>query len=317
MLPSPYEGASVLTSLRAFVRLSRPTFLVGGFLGGTLGTVMAAHAAGRVDYAAFAWAQGTITAFHLMTHYSNDYFDRASDVRSERTAFSGGSGALVDGSLSPLVALAAAVVCALMGGVGIGALVAIAREPLAAGLALAIGIGAWGYSAPPVRLLARGLGEIDTSLVVAMLVPLCAYAAQGRPLDAWAIASTLPGTTAMFAMMLAVEFPDLAADRAGGKRNLIVRFGTRFAGRLAIALAIAVYLAVALAVAIGAPVALAYFELGSLPVALFYAAALRRWRFADHKRSEVLASGGVAFFVTVTLCALLAYAAPLRGIRAF
>jgi len=37
----------------------------------------------------------------------------------------------------------------------------------------------------------------------------------------------------MFAMMLAVEWPDRAADAAGGKRNLLVRRGPAAAGRLA------------------------------------------------------------------------------------
>ncbi|GAC1299410.1 MAG: prenyltransferase [Vulcanimicrobiaceae bacterium] len=302
----------MLSSVRAFVRLSRLKFLVGGFLGGAFGTAMAAGVTGHVDAIAYACAQGTITAFHLMTHYANDYFDRTFDARSIRTPYSGGSGALVDGSLAPRVGLAAALVAAGLGAAGIAALIGVAHTPPAAGIAAAIGFGAWSYSAPPLRLLGRGLGEIDTAIVVALLVPLCAYAAQGADIGAPSVASTLPGAAAMFAMMLAVEYPDLAADAAGGKRNLVVRYGTASAGRLGLAAAVAVYAGSVLAVAAGAPRAFALFELLTLPVAIGYARALPAWGRANRGSDEALAARGVAFFFVVALCGLLAYAAPLR-----
>lgn len=302
----------MLSSVRAFVRLSRLKFLVGGFLGGAFGTAMAAHLTGRVDLVAYACAQVTITAFHLMTHYANDYFDRACDARSVRTPYSGGSGALVDGSLSPRVALAAATLCAGAGVAGIGALLAVAHAPQGAGLAVAIALGAWSYSAPPLRLLARGFGEIDTAIVVAMLVPLCAYAAQGAALDARSVASTLPGAAAMFAMMLAIEFPDLAADAAGGKRNLVVRIGAARAGRLGTILAVAVYGGAGLAVLVGAPPALALLELLTLPLAFGYGRAICAWRRPDRSGDEALAARGVAFFVVVASFGMFAYAVPLR-----
>ena len=299
-------------SLRAFARLSRLKFLLGGFLGGLFGTAMAVHARGHIDAVAYLCAQLTITAFHLMTHYSNDYFDRASDVGAKRTAFSGGSGVLVDGSLPSRVALAAAVCSALVGCFGIGALLVAVHAPSAALFAATMALGAWVYSAPPIRLLARGFGELDTALVVAILVPLCAYAAQGLPLDAWAVASTLPGAAAMFAMMLAVEYPDLVADAAGGKRNLVIRFGTTSAARLGIALALAVYVGAAFAVALGAPIALALFECGSIPLALAYGRSLAAWNGPGEGDAAKLAARGVAFFIVVTCCGVLAYLTPLR-----
>ncbi len=273
---------------------------------------MAAFAAGRVDVGAYAYAQGTITAFHLMTHYANDYFDRSGDARSERTPYSGGSGALVDGSLAPRVALIAAAICATLGVLGSATLLLVAHAPQGAGFAAAIALGAWSYSAPPLRLLARGLGEVATALIVAMLVPLCAYAAQGAMLDARAVASTLPGVAAMFAMMLAVEIPDLAADTVGGKRNLVVRFGTLRAAQLGSATAAAVYGGVALAVAVGAPPTLALLEFLTLPLAVGYGRTLRAWRRPDRCGDEAIAARGVAFFVIVAFFGLLAYAAPLR-----
>lgn len=293
---------------RAFVRLSRLKFLFGGFAGGGFGTAMAAYARGTVDWRPYAFAQVTITAFHLMTHYSNDYFDRHADVRSVPTPHSGGSGVLTQGLLAPAVALRAALGAAALGAAASLGLAAMHRMT-AACLALAIALLAWSYSGPPLRLLARGLGELTTALVVAILVPLCAFAAQGEPLGTWAVASTLPAAAAMFAMMLAVEFPDLRSDAAGGKANLVVRAGTGRARRLAIAFVGAAYGAAAIAVLAGAPPAFLVLEAFSLPLGFGLATAFARRTRADPVVDEALAARGVAFFFVVMLYGLLAYGA--------
>ena len=97
--------------------------------------------------------QAAVTSLQLMTHYANDYFDRDADARAQRTPFSGGSGALVDGSLDPAVAWRAALVC-LLAGLSAAALLLAAGRPGSAALLIAIAALAWAYSAPPLRLLA-------------------------------------------------------------------------------------------------------------------------------------------------------------------
>ena len=69
--------------LRAFVRLTRPLFLYGGFAGVALGAAVARHLAHPLDVGTYLWAQGLVSAFQLMVHYANDYFDRASDAHGE------------------------------------------------------------------------------------------------------------------------------------------------------------------------------------------------------------------------------------------
>ncbi len=153
-----------MRALLAFLRLSRPLFLYGGFAGVALGAAVARHLGHALDAAAYLWAQGLVSAFHLMVHYANDYFDRAADrhaaaLRSERTPWSGGSGVLTAGELPPHVALVAALVCAALGLVAT-AHFALSGNRAVAGLGLAILVFAWCYSAPPVRFAARGLGEL-------------------------------------------------------------------------------------------------------------------------------------------------------------
>lgn len=159
-----------------------------------------------------------------MVHFANDYYDQATDALTTRTAWSGGSGVLPEGALAPRVALAASVLCAAIGLVAT-AFAGIAGNPALALLGVAIGALAWAYSAPPLRLLARGLGELDTVAVVALLVPLAGYASAAGTLGGRALLAALPGACALFAMMLTVEMPDAAADAATGKRTLVVRWG--------------------------------------------------------------------------------------------
>jgi 1,4-dihydroxy-2-naphthoate octaprenyltransferase len=211
----------------AFARLARPTFLAGSFVSVGLGTAIAAFTFhGIVDWQMWLAAQLTVTSAQLMTHFANEYFDRHADRYTAPTAFSGGSGVLVGGFLGPRVALRTALVWAMLTFVGI-AWLDVSGQQTAAWLAIAIAILAWTYSAPPIRLLARGLGEIETALIVAVLAPLCAASAQGLHPNAMLAIATLPGAAAMFTMMLAVEVPDREADALGGKRNIVVRVGRR------------------------------------------------------------------------------------------
>lgn len=221
-----------MTALRAFISLSRLTFLLGGFLGCALGVAVARSEHQPLSLGAYLAAQWLIASFHLMTHYSNEYFDREADRSSVRTAFSGGSGVLVSGALAPAVALRAALVCAVSGALA-ACWFALAGNAVTAALGVAIGALAWAYSAPPLRLLGRGLGEATTSLVVGSLVPIVGYAAQTGAVDGTAVSATLPPALAMFAMMLAVEVPDLASDASSGKRNLLVRYGPQLFPALA------------------------------------------------------------------------------------
>ncbi len=183
--------------------------------------------------ASFALAQATLSIFHLMTHYANDFFDRESDALTRRTRFSGGSGVLIDGSLDPRVGHHAAYVCLALGAAGTLGLLSTGH-----------GIAACDRSGrrparlvllePSAPLLGRGLGELDTCSSFASS-SRSARAPRSGAARSLALASALPAAAAMFAMMIAVEVPDVEADTATGKRNLVVRLGRPWAFPLAAA----------------------------------------------------------------------------------
>ena len=209
----------------SFLQLTRPVFLLGGALLYALGAAIAHTAGVSIDWGRYALGQVIVTSVQVMTHYANEYFDAEADrvIGANRTWFSGGSGVLAEGRLSPHIALRAARISA---GVAIAAIgIALPIEPavsLVGGLAL---LGGWFYSAPPVRLVASGFGELATALMVSLLVPLTAVLMQRSPIGAPLLAVALPLALINLAMQLAFEFPDFDADREMGKRTLTVRLG--------------------------------------------------------------------------------------------
>lgn len=294
-----------MRALAALVRLGRPHFLAGGFIAFALGAAVARFEGFALTFAAYAAAQAAITAFQLMVHYANDYYDRAGDAFATPTLFSGGSGVLVAGHLPPRVALAAAAVCAAVG-TALAAGLALGGAHALAATTMLIGILAWAYSAPPFRLLARGLGELDTVAVVALLVPLAGYATFAHTLGARAVLATLPGAFAMFAMMLCVELPDADADAASGKRNLVVRWGARRA------LAVACAAAAAAVTALGAVLVAAFGIATALAAGAAIVPALVAFALGATGRPRppalVTPLLGVALYGTVVLAALVAIA---------
>src|SRR5215218_6661584 len=102
----------------AFIRLGRPLFLGGGFLLYALGAAVAAWHGAAIDLGRYALGQLAVTAFQLMTHYANDYFDYDADrANLTPTKWSGGSRVLSAGELPRRVALIAAIVLAVIGSV--------------------------------------------------------------------------------------------------------------------------------------------------------------------------------------------------------
>jgi len=298
-------------ALVAFLRLSRLVFLAGGFAGVALGAAVAASEGRPLRAATYAAAQVLVTAFQLMVHYANDWFDRAGDAGGERrrkTPWSGGSRVLVDGTLPARTAGFAAGLCAALG-LAVAAGFARAGNGAAAATGVAIGVLAWAYSAPPLRFAARGLGEVDAALVVGVLVPAVAYAAFAGRLDAALFEATAAPFVAMLAMMLCVELPDAPADRLAAKRTLVVRTYPS-----CVWFAIAGLACVALVEALAATLrhAPAIAVLALIPAAAFAARLVWLANRDPRPASFAFAGPGLSATVTAGLAAVYALAATAR-----
>jgi 1,4-dihydroxy-2-naphthoate octaprenyltransferase len=300
-----------LGSVGLFVRLGRPLFLGGGFLLYALGAAIAALTSpgGTIDGRLYLLGQAAVTAFQLMTHYANDYFDFEADKANlTPTAWSGGSRVLVGGGLSPLTALIAALVLLALGLGVTTVLGASTVGPLVVPALLATAGLAWAYSAPPLRLHSSGFGELNVALVVTGLVPFLGFHLQAPDLRGWPVLllACLPLMLLQVAMLLAIEFPDAEGDRAVGKRTLLVRLGSERTARLSLAILAAIYLLLPVLVTAGLP--------GRVALAAGLLAPLSLWRMwrliaGDHRdpaRWSALTFWAVALLVLSTAAELLA-----------
>ena len=269
----------VWRSLIQLVRLGRPLFLVGGFLFHGLGVAIALYEGAPLSLPALLWGQVAITAIQTMTHYSNDYFDQAADrANLTPTFWAGGSGVLPQGELPPRLAL---LVALIFGGLALLATLllalAVGTGPLTAPLLLLALFLAWEYSAPPLRLHSRGVGELTVAFLVPVLTPLVGYYLQAGRLGRLPFLATAPLALFQFAMLLAIEFPDAAGDAAVGKRTLVVRLGPAIAGRLLLGAHALAFLSLPLLVWAGLPALIALLiALFSAPISLWFL-----WRSAQ------------------------------------
>jgi 1,4-dihydroxy-2-naphthoate octaprenyltransferase len=269
-------------SVLAFVRLGRPLFLGGGFLLYGLGAVIAAYGGHAIDLRRYLLGQGAVTAFQWMTHYANEYFDYDADVANKTpTAWSGGSRVLADGTLPRRVALIAALVLLVIG-TGVSTLV-VREEQSSLPILIAMAVLAWAYSAPPARLCARGLGELDTAIVVTGLVPLLGFFLQAPGLDGIGtlLLAIAPLVLLQLAMLLAIELPDAEGDAATGKRTLVVRLGNDVCAQLYVVITTLAYLAIPLGSMLGLPTRVVI--AATLPVPL---AVWRISRLGDAAKQE-------------------------------
>ena len=169
-------------------------------------------------------------ALHSGANIANDYFDHLSGndwANKNVTPFSGGRRFIQEGILSPKATLLASLFC-LSVGAALGVVILLITRSI---FILVIGLigllGGFFYTAPPVKLGYRGIGEFVIAFLFGILPVYGSYYLQTGTIDAAPLAAACIMGVLIFLVILANEFPDLAADAAVNKKTLVVRFGVR------------------------------------------------------------------------------------------
>lgn len=186
-------------------------------------------------------------SYHAGMNVLNDYYDYLGGTDNINTGaltpFTGGSRFIQQGLVSPKETLA--IGASLIGfGSAAGIWLALTTTPwlfVIGGAGLVTGFF---YSAPPLSLAGRGLGEITVGLDFGILAVLGAYVAQTGHFDLTPIVAALPIACLISTLLSINEFPDYEADKATGKRTLVVRLGPKRARYYVAALATAAYLSI-------------------------------------------------------------------------
>jgi 1,4-dihydroxy-2-naphthoate octaprenyltransferase len=165
---------------------------------------------------------------HISVSFSNDYFDRYSDINSEKTNFTGGSKVLVENP--NLADLAIKIAVLLLVGSAIGFVIFAHFYGYSSWFVLygiTGGLIGFFYSAPPLKFSYRGFGELVSIFSIGFLIPgmgtLVAYGSFNPSLALFVFPLSCYG---LF-FILTVEMPDLESDRIGQKNNMIVKWGRK------------------------------------------------------------------------------------------
>lgn len=222
--PRPDSGSSRATVLFA---ATRPAFLSVTLVGCLIGLAGAWGSGLRLDATTAAATVLFALVAHAGVNVINDFHDALSGADAANTArlfpFTGGSRFIQNGVLSTRetgrfgYALLAAVIPA-------GLWLTWQAGP---GL-IAIGLGGlfvgWAYSAPPLALMSRGLGELAIAAGWLLVVVGTDYVQRGA-FSFLPVASGLSYALLVANLLFINQFPDHDGDAAAGKRTLVVRLG--------------------------------------------------------------------------------------------
>ncbi|MWG35476.1 prenyltransferase [Halomarina oriensis] len=203
--------------------MSRPSQLLLVLVVYALGANVALATGATLDWLALAVGTGALLGVAASVHYANEYADYETDAVTDRTPFSGGSGALARTGLSRAVALRAGLGSLAVGGVvaAVGLLGGVLTPPAFASLAV-IAVFGWQYSVGPLELAWRGWGELDNAVLGGLVLPGYGTAVLGGPVG-FTLLVCLPLALLVFANLLATQWPDRRADASVGKRTLVTR----------------------------------------------------------------------------------------------
>jgi len=217
--------------IHEIIRLGRLPFLGAGFILYATGAVLAAIETGHIPAEQFIAGYLIVMPAHLSVSYSNDYYDFDLDGSDSSTKYSGGSGVLQRHPELRSFAWRFAVFLIAIS-IMLSIIYAITyRNPSVFLLTVSGSLLGWFYSAPPLRLSYRGLGEIATA-ITGFLFPAMGYSVIAGGPELQILLFTIPIMLLQLVFIINVEIPDIHEDLAGGKMTLPVRIGVRDSRRI-------------------------------------------------------------------------------------
>lgn len=216
-----------MISFQTLIRALRLPFASATVVPVLFGGVFSFVQTGAFDWLAFVVVLLITVSVHLGSNVINDYYDAktgADEKNTQITPFSGGSRVIQEGDVSLSFVKRLSLLLLFISGAGLGFLYYLTGSLFILGIGLVglfLGIS---YTKPPLKLSYRGLGELTIGITFGLLAPLFSYAAQAEV--TWSIVyAVLPFMFTVGAIILINEFPDRPADKAAGKKTLVVLLG--------------------------------------------------------------------------------------------
>jgi 1,4-dihydroxy-2-naphthoate octaprenyltransferase len=222
------KNCSEKSKLKSLFQASRPNFLTASVAPVLVGSSLGYAITGYFNFGLFILAMLAIMALQAGANMANDYFDHISGndwINKNVTPFSGGSRFIQQGVLSPRAELLAAM-AALAAGSAIGLIIVLLTKSLFILILGIIGLlGGFFYTAPPIKLGYRCVGESVIALLFGLLPVFGSYYLQTGKIDIIPLLPAAIVAVLIFLIILINEFPDRDADADVNKKTIIVRLG--------------------------------------------------------------------------------------------
>jgi 1,4-dihydroxy-2-naphthoate octaprenyltransferase len=218
-----------MSSLRLWLQEVRPQFLLASLVSVLVGTALAVYEGFPFKPVDFGLATAGALTAHIGIHAFNDYSDYITgiDLKVHRTPFSGGSGVLPSQGLLPIRVYYFGMAClALVACIGIYFMATVGIAILPIGL-LGIVI-VYTYTSHLTRV---GIGELGCVIGFSLWSIGPYFVLTGRYSLSILSASLISGLIGV-ALLVLNEFPDLEADRAGGRHNIPIMLGLNGASKI-------------------------------------------------------------------------------------
>jgi len=276
MKHKPFSIRSLASQAALRLRMTRPAFLLLTVVACVLGTATASACGCGLDVPLALGATALAVLAHAAGNVLNDLHDARNGADAANQGgifpFTGGSRLIQNGVVSEheTAELARALLVFL---VPAGLLLAV----MTGGGVILLGVAglglAWAYSAPPLKLMSRGLGEFTVALAWFLVVVGADYV-QRRQFFIIPASAALGFALMVAALLLINGFPDAGADARVGKRTLVVRLGPLPAAGLYLFLVVSAHLWLVISVWLLIPPQPALWGLVSLPFSLLAAGLL-------------------------------------------
>lgn len=208
--------------LSAWFRVIRIRFLLSSVIAVSVGLVISWWHIGQIDILYAIMTMCGVVSLHASVDLLNDYWDfkRGIDTQTQRTKMSGGTGVLPEGLLQPNQVYRAGIAFLIIGAL-IGSYFVII-DGIVIGVILTFAVvSIYFYS---TKIVDSGLAEIFVAIKGTMIV-LGTYFIQTLEINLTTIMGGIFIGALSSLVLFITSFPDFEADKAKGRKTLVISVG--------------------------------------------------------------------------------------------
>ena len=208
--------------ISVWLRIIRIRFLLASVIAVSLGLAINWWQTGNIEIFDAILIMCGVLSLHASVDLLNDYWDfkRGIDTATQRTKMSGGTGVLPEGLLKPKQVYAAGIIF-LIAGAAIGAYF-VFTDGIIIGLILAFAVlSVYFYS---TKIVDWGLAEIFIVIKGTMIVIGTCFIQTTQITESAILGGIVVGILSSFVLFI-TSFPDHDADKAKGRKTLVINLG--------------------------------------------------------------------------------------------